>query len=221
MDDGRRFRELWKELVYARCLASILAVVPVWFGYSGLTTLCLHIMTTRELVGLRAEGVVFMSVGVALPIHFVRKGWRVYLVAVASAMAALLFSMGVCYLLPETEEGGLAVPLLTMATVGAALGTVEGLSERSVATLWAGLLGGAAAGTLSVGVHLGFFVPYEAFAEEGPMWVLIIILVLNMWASVVTLQLGIGLSLALGRYIRDLPKRPAARPDGDAAPPDA
>ena len=91
------------------------------------------------------------------------------------------------------------------------MGLGEGLHERSWATSLSGINGGALAGVLAL------LVLRSIYLFENDLGGLAV----ELDVSLPILHLGIGLSLALGRYIRDLPKRRAARPGGDTEPPGA
>jgi hypothetical protein len=88
--------------------------------------------------------------------------------------------------------------------MGAALGTAEGLLEESFVVAWCGALGGLlfgfGAGLASYGlpdIIRGWSSRSEALVT-GPV-------------VLVILHLGVGLSLAAGRWVRDIPRRRAAR----------
>jgi len=107
------------------------------------------------------------------------------------------------------------------ATAGAAVGTIEGMFERSIATTQSGLLGGAASGALAGLIWSALITRFPPAYGGGRSLTETAVWLVSFAAAFVVTHLGIGSSLALGRYIRDWPKRSSARPDGDAAPPGA
>ena len=82
-----------------------------------------------------------------------------------------------------------------LGTVGAALGAGEGWAERCGATLYTGMLGGAVFGYSSF--WLGVVLVESDWISSSRQW----------GYTIIIMHLGIAFSLALGRYIRDLPKR--------------
>ena len=106
----------------------------------------------------------------------------------------------------ESDVGRLCIAL---GAVGAALGTAEGLMERSIATTYAGLMGGLAAGSVAAALVRAMRETLWYWRYPGDDWGLFW-LVLSM---AFIIQFGVALSLALGRWIRDLPKRKPDKPE--------
>ncbi len=188
IDDRRRFKELWQELLFARILAA--AAVGGFFQ--------------MMVAGPRLPYMFAQFVGVALiaaaPSALASRSWAILLSASAVAYAGLIV----------VTFGSDADQIATFATVGAAVGVVEGLADRSIATACTGLTGGALAwalgGLASFQLHYWLVhLPDEKGWGASQMFPGMIVVVLG--------HLGIGLSLALGRYIRDLPKRKQDEPE--------
>jgi len=183
IDDRRRFRELWKELVFARLLAA---------GAAGLAMRAIF-----ELGPFITSGAFLLIVYAflfAAPSWVAKRGWIVPVaVMLASAVTIYLTYILDTKILPGTD----LFPMAVIAMAGAGLGVAEGQIEKSMATNYCGLLGGIASGALACriidpdDVHDGWwFLP----------------------AAFVMIHVGIGLSLALGRWMRDWPGRRAATP---------
>jgi len=202
IDDRRRFKELWKELVYARLLGGALAG-----SLDAAYTVCLlQFLPDYSLLGYLST--VGLCVFLAMPSAVAKRG-KVVLPLVAGAV---LFGLTAARFGATGDSSHLRACVAILASVAAAMGLTEGLLERSLATLLCGMIGGSITGC---GVALWAF-HYLGISGEWSGFPA------NMLAHSVynaTLHLGIGLSLALGRWIRDLPKRSAARPGDDAAPP--
>jgi len=177
VDDRRRFRELWKELVFARTLVPL--VVAAAF-----------VIAAREL--LPRPAFLFPPVQVM--------GWMLYMVIPSAAAKRGLP-------VPGLVGGLVLVPLVVfttfdisfchpwsppvVATFTCAVGVSEGMLERSLATTLAGLAGG-----MLIAPFCGM-VARPVQASD----------VLEFAAVLISAHLGIALSLALGRLIRDWPKR--------------
>ncbi len=186
IDDRRRFKELWKELC-VRAGAAMLAglAAGVW-----IEVVDSHLSHSYPLgnVLLLATPVVFLP----LPSCSVKKGLTVF----PYSAAALLSGIVLLVLVGELRFFGGDLSLLV--TLGTAIGVVEGLLERSLATLLAGMLGGAASGALACATW-----SHDLSGIIGVSGHNIAIAMM----AVVIVHVTIGLSLALGRGIRDLPKR--------------
>ena len=202
VDDRRRFRELWKEILFVRMAASLLtATVAFWVVALLVVNWVVYMDDALQGIGAPAGAECyfwsFVLVWASLPsalstrekaVHWLLPGMT--FVALAVAFAATI-----------TSTGEQPPPWILLGTLGAALGLGEGLLQRSVSTAYGGLLGGllvgAATGYASAGVLCSTLTaPYR--------------LALDMAVAVaifVSLQLGIGLSLALGRWLRDGPKK--------------
>ncbi len=89
-------------------------------------------------------------------------------------------------------------------TIGAALGAGEGWAERSLSPLCTGMLGGAVFGYSSF--WLGVVLAERDWISSFRSW----------GYTIIIMHLGIALSVRLGRWIRDLPKRKAEA--GDTTP---
>ncbi len=137
IDDRRRFKELWKELL-VRLAASVLAALGVVFANGPLDNGVSWVAPIFYLV---------LSASIALPAVFVKRG-AIVLPAVAGGIFAAIVlvdhygqSLGIEYEQHELVIGG---------TIGAAIGVIEGILEKSVATTFAGLLGGSIAGAFAL-----------------------------------------------------------------------
>jgi len=180
IDDRRRFRELWKELLLARFAAAAAA---------GLA----YAIIREGLGGAIGLGVLFLLL--ALPSAAAKRGrWVLPAVAAAVMAGALSAYIGTTRLTRDFDE-----LLVITATIGAAMGVVEGTFEKSVATIYAGLIGGALAGAAAWVADDVIVSAVRAHIEQQ----------CGLVAVFVTIHLGIALSLALGRWIRDWPKRSA------------
>jgi len=185
IDDRRRFKVLWKEMVFARIIPAALAAGPTvpalrLFGvYAGGPEN--HILASSILAGL-----------IALPCVAAKRGKLV----LPTTWAAVAAGMGLLILLEELSVSDVWTPMPAYATAAVALGVVEGILERSAATVYCGLMCGLLTGTLAGYV---WWPPFSGGWGDTAAFCF----------SAVMLHLGIGLSLALGRWIRDLPKRKA------------
>jgi hypothetical protein len=197
LDDRRRFRSLWKELLFARALAA--AIAGAHF----------EILMLMRLPGLSIQmDMPVFAFFVALPSAVAKRGWKVLPITVAlvtCAGAVVYVALGY----PHVGKG-LSARLLDraiLAAVFAAVGVAEGLLERSIATTWCGLFGGALSGVASAECWFWGLNRWQPeFLSLDPR-------VLFMAASLAIAHLGVGLSLALGRWIRDIPKRGRTSPD--------
>lgn len=223
IDDRRRFGELWKELLFARVGAALAAT---W----GLAAAFHAVMLVEDIFGFAVPWIGYGLLGwlvtfalgsgyvlsLAAPTVIAKRGRRALVVAVAAVLVSYVIavvtmhtdvaadvrasSAGYIYAWP-----GVTGPLL--GVIGAALGVAEGHLERSVATIYFGLAGGAVAGgvagTLTVGVWSS-----ATLAGREPGYSATLFLIGPVAAT--ALHLGIGLSLAAGRYVRDLPGRTSA-----------
>jgi len=199
IEDRRRFRELWKELVYARLLGGALA------GSVNAAYIVCLLQFLPDYSLLRYLSSVGLCLFSAMPSAVAKRG-KVVLPLVA---AAALFGLTAAQFGATGDPSHLRACVAVLASVAAAIGLAEGLLERSLATLLCGMIGGSLSG---YGVALCAF-HYIGISGEWSE------LPANMLAHSVynaTLHLGISLSLALGRWTRDWPKRSAARAGDDA-----
>ena len=190
IDDRRRFKRLWTVLVFARALAGLLAGVA-----AVLVIEALHRGLGRGFSS-QLVGIVLLGLFFALPSLAAKRGWLVVPAGIWAGAACGMLLLLVLHRMGVKNTWG-AWPAL--ATVGAAIGVVEGILEKSLATIYAGLLGGSLAGAAAAGC--GDVLDAARWREP---YIIPICFVL--------IHFGIGLSLALGRSIRDLPKRYAAGP---------
>ena len=179
LDGRRRFKALWRELVYARFLTAGVAGLGMW------------------ALGERSNlpGIVALVVYAALfaaPSCVAKRGWAVP-VAVVLASGATIYLAWVLdtVMLPEAQ----LFPMAVFAMAGAGSGVAEGQLEKSIATTYCGLLGGSLSGAIASKI-----LPETILNESLCLLALVFVVI----------HLGIGLSLALGRYVRDLPRRKAA-----------
>ena len=203
IDDHRRFKELWKELVFARLataagLGLVCGVVLLWVGFAeSIPTLVLIMLMLAVPSAAATRGALVVPAIMAA----VLSGW--YVMQLGHWLFGMTWQAAVSGPGYESVSEVLAPisPIESSAVVASAIGVVEGLFRRSTATIFGGLLGGmasgAAAGALQPGVG--------GMGELTKAFLLPLLLF-------VTIHLGIGLSLALGRWIRDLPKRGASSP---------
>ncbi len=133
-----------------------------------------------------------------------KRGTWVVPACAAAAAASLGAGLAGCSLLGASGPG-----LVTgVALIGAGIGLAEGLLERSVATIYAGLLGGALSGA-AVGLAVQWAFVTKQVGYPGAV-------AAGHCLQFVMLNVGVALSLALGRRIRDLPKE---RGPAEAGPP--
>ena len=217
IDDRRRYPRLWKEVLVARLLPGPfqgVGLVVALFIAGAATFELSH--GSSEVAGFSAAflitGTLLCAPILALPTLVAKRGVGPYFAAAgAVAAAGIIGTLGVWVTgAPEAESSSPYFPpvqtwLFMMFAVSAgAVGLVEGLYERSIATTYCGLIGGALSGYLAAASCLRGL-------GHGVAWILAI------WPWGATLgNVGIGLSLALGRYIRDLPKR-REKSDGEAS----
>jgi len=199
IDDRRRFKALWKELVFARILAA---------GVAGLVLGCLP-------GNLGPWWLVAAAVLMAAPSAIAKRG-HIVLPAVAAAIGAATIAY---VMVPEpVDETGMSDGYINIeqeyATVlliwAAAIGVVEGNLERSLATILSGTLGGMATGLVFLPATILWTRRFTGGSGPWPQWAASFAFYFAL-ASVFT-HLSIGLSLALGRWIRDLPKREPPSP---------
>jgi len=236
IDGIRRFERLWVELLVARLLPGPFQGVGLVIGLIMLlfTVDELLVTVTAEVAGFGLAflipGTLLCAIVLAVPTVIAKRGGRVYLSAAgAVACAGIIGTIGV-YLtrtadamsvhdamdvydlsnVADSIEGSHAWLVMMFGVSAAAVGLVEGLYERSIATTYCGLLGGALSGAA------GPILPRVIGASGGdPIGQALLAFLIGATVG----NVGIGLSLALGRYIRDLPKR-REKSDGEApAPP--
>ena len=184
IDDRRRFKELWKELLLARTAAAFAAGALAKATVIGLIALKPGVNILSCLV------IVVDALAAALPTAVAKRGYRVFPIAAIAVGLGYTFH----YAIPDSVVADISFRQTVTVIVivpFTALGVVEGLLERSIATTLAGMLGGAIAGA----THMAILWP-------GPKNPFVGMAVMSMH-----LHLSIGLSLALGRWIRDLPRR--------------
>jgi hypothetical protein len=197
LDDRRRLKSLWAELLFARIPAVFLAAMLsgnadlLYLGWPNLM------------------GVAFFAFSAAIPSMVVKRGWFVLPLAAAGAAGAGLLVVAVHNVVPmDRDLQGRAV----LVAVFAAVGVVEGQLERSIATTMCGLMGGALSGALAN--EWWRWRPRWPW-DSGPVRWSSIDDYLYFYPRIVMVlaiaHLGLGLSLALGRWVRDIPKRAAAR----------
>ncbi len=220
IDDRRRFKDTVRELLYARVMVG---------GLSGAVALALYVLLAAALGGVmwssqwvignqnnKAAWLQFfltwflwgfnwtvIPLALAAPTAVAKRGRMIFPLAVLVVLGSSIVALLPGYLVESEAMWGISTCL-----AGAALGLTEGRLERSLATLYAGMLGGAATGAIVGQVYM---------AEITSAWgntldltdALAFITLCAGGLMCMTLHLGIGLSLALGRWIRDLPKRKA------------
>jgi len=190
IDDCRRFKELWKELV-ARAVVALVGglAASVFFGLSA---------------NARIEAGFVGSLVIAAPSLMVRRGWSVVAVPAATIITSTaIIRWGDSLLFPDAPDSWVVWSTLYFATVWAAVGTVEGVLDGSIASIYSGLLAGPLLGVASHNTGLLLSGTEHGFHDT------------SFVCCAVVKHLGIGLSLALGRWIRDLPKRKAQQFEGD------
>jgi len=198
IDDRRRFKELWRELVVARVgvagLAGALSAVILYYGEYG----------TSDF------GLLLMFISLSLPSAAAKRGFIV-LPMVCAAIAASFIAVFVVTFRPV----GFIVPVfgppvhIYVPVVAASTGLAECLLERPWYAGATAIVGGPM--FLAPGLAIGLLAQLIV-GQRVP--------VLFFMALMISCHVGIGLSLALGRWIRDLPKRripPGEGDGGDAA----
>ena len=196
IDDRRRFSDWRKEFLFARVLAPVAAGTAAWGAHRGL--LAIFSFFTRSYA-YTCFGV--LIVGLSLPVMVAKRGKSVFPLAAGLA----LVSFACAWTGSHFFYNGAPEPELVMGAIVAGIGLAEGCSERSVATMWCGLIGGCFFGAAFAGcfstvcyLHMNIFTfdlyywPDTAFGFMMVHW-------------------GLFISLALGRWIRDLPKRKQAQ----------
>ena len=198
MDDRRRFRELWKELLLARAAGSVVGTIVFFLGFGLVVFIWGRDPNAKSVLALG----IFAAVGLGIPSSIAKRG------KTAGPLVALATFLAGAGLVASFVASGTYWPddIALPVTLGCTIGAVEGSLERSWASLLTGILGGTVSGL--------FFATYcPSYHHVDDIEV--------DFAFVAILHLGIGLSLALGRWIRDWPKRPAARAGDNPAPPGA
>ena len=192
IDDRRRFRELWKELVFARVAAGFVS------GSAVALVVAPHYLVQRRAADALETVVVFTLFAVfvaAAPSGIAKRGAGSFVLVSAAVLAGVLCAYAGSWMAGRAGPG----PVAVLASLGAAIGLSEGLAEKSIATTYCGLLGGTATGAI-----LGLVVAAWAIVSaEGEFSLL------GVGSAFAVLQVAIGLSLALGRWIRDRPRRKA------------
>jgi len=215
INDRRRFKELWRELVARSLCAFIVAWLPGLIFWAVVHVRLWAGATTGGSNDLwRALSAMLFALSLAAPSAVAKRGKGVFPLVLVAALVGYAAAWFGAELTGVTDtHGGVFVPPIvlthrptlveTAATFCAAVGLVEGIYEGSVATALAGLFGGALTGA---SVVRGWAAPYwlTGLLDDGNV---------RFVTIVVLLHLGIGLSLALGRWIRDLPKRKQDKPE--------
>jgi len=198
IDDRRRFRELWKELVFARLLtpaACALAILML-----GWTDRYAHRNALHSMAGFLAHLYWPLVMVMLVAPSVVAKRGKTAAMTVA-LLAAVGCGVAHCVFVTLVWPHWHFINWLLLIGVPiAAVGLAEGWLERSVATTCCGLLGGALVGGV-VGKLLRLYSYGLAGVTNTVFFAAVVV------GSITALHLGIGLSLALGRWIRDLPKR--------------
>ncbi len=200
IDDRRRFKELWQELLFARVL-----VAAIVGGLEAGLFLVTAPVLSQEKWYWWAVGCLPV-VTMAIPSAIAKKGWTVYPLAACT----VLFGLAATWIgagLAGIEELPVAV---IWGVPSASLGLAEGLLDRSVATAYCGLLGGALFGAAAaIGVQRMTQLVAASYIGDpaASEWIGSALTVGSSVGTLVGAHVGIGLSLALGRYIRDLSKR--------------
>jgi len=194
-DDRRRFDDLGKEMVIARMLAPLLTVLFLAI-IGGLAK-----ETRSGLVAL------VFSLGCiaapAIPSVAAKRGLIVLPAVCGAVVAAMLATRtGIEQAAPVSS---VMESRAIFGVIGATVGLIEGMLERSIATIYCGLIGGGFVGAV-VGAA------FSLAENMGNNMLLLTFIVIGF----VTIEEGIAFSLAIGRRIRDLPKRtqPGAPPAG-------
>jgi len=213
IDDRRRFKELWKELLFARFLVGLAAGGVILLLHEAALGLVVRYYGSRIYPGSLRDVAAAVKVVVpcaiiaifspfaAAPSAVAKRGKRVLpLIALSVAVGQTIGTLA-------SGWGSEAVPGALFGVVGAALGLAEGTLERSVAAIYSGLLGGALIGAI-LGMGHRAYLNSLAGTALGPR-------LLAACLLLAALHVGIGLSLALGRWIRDLPKRKSEQGQGD------
>ena len=206
IDDRRRFRELWKELLFARLCVSLLLSPVILSGIDMLS----YFDSVASGYGWRAEWwdwsvVIMLGFTVGLPSLAAKKGGVVFPVVGFGAILAL----SPAWVFQTTRSAPMLTPCVVLGLVGTGAGLVEGRLERSLATMWCGLLGGALSGILGGLIVSGGAVYSDGQCRPG---------ILSAGGPI-ALHLGIGFSLALGRWVRDWPRRGQGEPSRTAEVP--
>lgn len=214
IDDRRRFRSLSAELVYARAAAAVL-VSPLLIASVEFLE---HPCFLRPRIIARLCAIAIIAVCMVAPTVVARRGPRTPLVILGGGLVGL---PAVGFLMSAAGVQAVYIPPALAITLGAIIGCAEGMAERSIATTYGGLLGGAA------GMYLGLTLGAAASCllslsvrtpwlgqqlELGVVRGCIDEPFLVASPTVVVTHLVLGLSLALGRRIRDLPKRAHPEP---------
>ncbi len=212
IDDCRRFKELWKELCLARVIcgaaAALISAVIYW-----------QLRWLPARLGAFGSWLPFIlsCVFLALPSAAAKRGKLVIPLVSAAALGAHIVAYYGHMLAGITDASttpqGVVVEIVALslvtnlAMIGAGIGVVEGQLERSLATTFAGLTGGILCGGLA-GWLRSWIMRMPSFELQG--------FEREVWSAVVLvlcLHVGIGLSLAVGRWIRDLPKGKQDKPE--------
>ena len=192
IDDRRRFKQLWKELLLARVGISA-GLFPVMMFLLPMIAAALS-APGRDTAGFLMILVQVLCSCLAMPsLATHRPGGISGAVGMASYLAvipAIYFS--------ATGAGVHLELWMIFGIAGGTLGTIEGLCERAIATTCAGTLGGILTGAMAGRCAMAMLPGGEPGPSLGAFGAAVV--------SAPLLQVGIGLSLALGRWIRDWPK---------------
>jgi len=196
IDDRRRFKELRGELLWCRAL-----IVPVEFvGLIAALIFAAVVTDAGTCFNSMMSDLAFLITGtiacapvLALPTLAAKRGSGPFLLAaLAMAAAGVAGTLG-CRAVGADPDAWF---LMMFGVSAAAAGLVEGIFERSVATTFCGMVGGAAGGVAG---------PMVCRALMGGTYLDLGIILFVVGA--LSGNLAIGLSLALGRWMRDLPKK--------------
>jgi len=195
IDDRRRFKELWKELLVARLVPPTLLVLffCLWVIKAG------GLRQTRTLTHPDIV-VVSTALMVSASLLLAKRGRNAAIFAGAYSVALVYVAYADLGLWLNTFYSPAHKFAFLVAHVAMGAGYAEGALEGSIATRWSALIGSFASAyavALWAGKHGdGYIIPMI----EGSF-------VIRLAICPFAVQLGIALSLALGRLIRDLPKR--------------
>ena len=214
--DRRRFPDFRSELIYARILAAsvagAVAMLVTWLYSAVFMAIAFRSMSGGPgpaMFLLLLPVVLVAPASLAAPSSVAKRGRIVFLLTMLAIIGAHVATyLGIYFTgvqMTMRNQGAL------LGVTGAAIGVTEGIFEKSVATTYAGLLGGAF-GSAITGMVLSKVIAPLLIGGGGGVFSGIVTIWFFTTVQYVGIHLCVGVSLALGRRLRDLPQQRTSPP---------